>query len=298
MWRGGSVMELQPNFDLNVLELIKDSLDSGIKSGKNILGASAIPYCSRKNIITNMYGVKTFVNNKMVFGMMYEDLIYKPKILKEFIHRLHSKFTIIGELTIVDTKKSNLWEFIPDHFIRLHPDIYTNLYSIEIKTTNVYVKEWKRELAVYQAAQLNTYLGYYKQPLGFLHKLSQRAFTAKIKQDDFYWDKLWEKYGYFLPLRFDEKMFDLTIERAEFLFKQIDLGSFEGVEGPEFIWECGYCNPLIKEKCDQPIKKQKLDYYQNCDHCSRKIEKEKFALFRHEKIFCMECAEHVRCLIR
>ena len=286
-------MQLE-NFDLNVLEVLKEALNSDIESGPNILGMSDLPFCLRANIIKGIYDLQVFLNNKMLFGMFYESLIYQPAVLKQLLYHLHLRADIQDKLTIVDTKKQDFEEIIPGKKLRYTPDVYTNLYTIEIKTTNMYVADWVREIAVYHSAQLNAYLCKYKQENGFVHLLNQRAFTANIKQDEFYWDTLWKKYGYFLPLQPNLKLYKKTKERAIYIFNHIDNEDLTDVIGPEFIWECGKCEPEIKKHCPNPIIRKKLDYYQDCDICSTKIEKGKFALFRNEHVFCEECFHYVR----
>ena len=289
-------IEEQEQFDLNVLKVLFKSLNAGIETGPNILGASGIPFCKRTNIIGALFGIQINSNNKMLFGQIYEFVLHQPRILKALIYKLHSTYKFDGKITVLDTKKSDMWEISEGHFIRLHPDIYTNLYSIEVKTTGMYVRDWVKELAPYQFAQLNTYLGYYKQPVGFLHKLNIRAFLATIKYTEFYWDILWDKYGYFLEATFDKEVFELTIERAHDTFECIDNKRWKDIPGPEMPWECKSCDPEIKKICGHPISRQKLDVDQDCDNpaCKKRIPKGEIAVFRNEFVYCNDCLLYVR----
>ena len=285
------------NFDINMLKVLVKSLDSGIETGPNILGMSDLPFCSRAIIIKKIHDLNVFLNNKMLRGMLYETVLYMPHILKRFLYNLHRIADIQEKLTIIDTKKQDLEEIKPGKKLRFTPDIYTNLYSVEVKTTTVWVRNFEREIAPYYSIQLNGYVCKYQQEYGFVHCLNWRVWDAKINEDDFYWDTLWQKYGYFLPQKADYKAYKQTKEYAIWLFEQIDNENLEGITGPTYVWECGSCDPAIKSRCPNPMIRKKLDYYQDCDRCGSKIEKGDMALFRNEHVFCTECFDYVKMLL-
>ena len=262
-------IKIPANFNFNVLSCLRDSLDSGIESGRNIVGGSQLALGYRKNVLMNLNPeVKVVVNNKMLWGMMYEALLYERSNLKAFIIKLND---ILG-LPLpseVDTKKAEMWEAfpkeLPGYFIRMHPDIYTNQYTVEIKTTGVQMKFWSTKLAPYQVCQENFYMGYYKQSVGFLHKLNIRAFINKFNT----MEELWDKWGYFKEVYFDKEFFDLALVRAKFMFQSIEAENIY-IPCPEEIWECSTCDVI--DKCKNPITKQRLDYSENCAGCGGKIE--------------------------
>jgi hypothetical protein len=113
----------------------------------------------------------------------------------------------------------------------------------------VYKREWTNTLAPYQVCQLNTYCGYYKQPVGFLHKLNIRAFISAIMMDDYYWNKLNDEYSLFVPIKFNQELFEKTKERAIQIFTGIDTESVDLFDDCEFGWECAECKKAIREIC-------------------------------------------------
>jgi hypothetical protein len=278
---------------MNLLRLLTNALDSGIESGRNILGGSDLPKCAGKVIISKIYDIKVYLNNKMLFGMMYEEVLYKPIVLTKFLSYMmrHLELEEGESLTEVDTKKGELWEVFPeeypDHFIRLHPDVYTNLFTVEIKTTAMYAAKFSKDLAPYYVMQENFYMGYYKQHIGFLHKLNFRAFLATLPMEEIYWERLWDEYAYFVPIFFDEVLYNLSLLRAKFLFHHIDIEDWD-VPRPELTWECNYCDDFVRKKCGNPISSLKLEKerYEDCSHCGKKLLPEENIFVRNGKYYC------------
>lgn len=277
---------------------MRESLDSKIEDSCDIIGMSSLGFCVRANIIKGIYNINIPLNNKMLWGILYENNLYKPKVLKALLYYIHTKLDIKDNLTKVSTIKQDFEEILPGKKLRFTPDIYTNLYCIEVKTTKMYVRDWMREIAPYYSVQLNAYLCKYKQEYGFVHLLNQSAFMSEIRYNNFYWENLWKQYGYFLPITVNHDIYEKTKKRAIYIFEHRDNKEYKNVIGPQFPWECSKCDPEIKKYCPNPIVRKKLDYFQDCDHCNNKIKKGDFALFRNELVFCEECFPHVRKLIK
>ena len=51
-----------------------------------------------------------------------------------------------------------------------------------------------------------------------------------------------------MPWRFDQKLYDETIERVINIFKHAEKEDYD-VDGPEMVWECGFCSIVVREKC-------------------------------------------------
>jgi len=271
-------IEVPSGFDVNVFKCISEGLDSHIPTGPNIIGSSSASMCMRKTIIGKIYNIeKSNLNAKMLFGEIFEEIIAMPKVLGLLIIEINNRLNIHPKNMIIRPQIQLMIEVAPDKYFRVTPDIYTNLYLIEIKTTDMYVNNWKRELAANQVAQLNAQMGAFKIPLGFILKVNSRAFLSNI--DDTkktYWDDLWLKYGYLLPWEFKPEIYEATLNRVKFMFQCIDEGEFENVEGPEKDWECKYCNEEIRKycgkeefKCSEP--KCYKTMYEYLDNISQKF---------------------------
>lgn len=250
------------NFDVNIFECIKDGLEPNIYHGYEVIGASNISMCKRGNLIGNELGISFQGNAKSLFGQIFEMILCQPKVLANIILRIN-EFLGIEHSMSIDTDKEDYLPIFDKFKLRLHPDIWTNDYTIEVKTTGVHVKMWTRDLAPYQVNQLNTYLGHWKQPYGFLLKINVRAFISNINEyQEGYWLKLWKKYGYIIPIKFDQEMYDATIKRATEFFISLEKKDFK-VECPEFSWECKRCHPEIRNNCGKAWIK--------CRECSKKM---------------------------
>lgn len=243
-------IKIPRGFDINVFDHMNEGLDPGIENKRNVIGSSQSMSCMRAVVIKKVHGIKTRSNNKMLFGKIIEEVIQNPNILSLLIADVNHKLGIDLKRGVmgIKTQPQKLLEVRPKQFLRCTPDIYTNRYMIEIKTTGLYAREWKRELAVHQIPQLNVQLGMFEQELGFILKINSRAFLASIKQDDIYWNELWNKYGYFLPWYFKQNMYDSTIERIKFLFEYIDAEDYD-LKGPTFKWECKHCDEKVRRIC-------------------------------------------------
>lgn len=241
-------IELPSRFDINVLDIMREGLDSHIKDDPNIIGSSQIAFCPKKQVISKLNDFKFISNAKMLMGQIYENELYKPEVLSLLISAVNNKLGIHPDNQIINPQAQVMHELLPGYFFRVTPDIYTNYYMIEVKTTSVYAREWKKELVDYQVVQLNTQLGSFGVDLGFILKVNIRAFLANIKETETYWDDLWNKYGYFLPWYFHKDVYDNTLERAKWILTCIRDKRIPAEENT-FSWECGYCNEEVRKIC-------------------------------------------------
>jgi hypothetical protein len=301
------LIKLKENFNFNVLnEVLIPKMDAHIEDRDNAIGSSEISMCARATIIRKLHHIALFLSNKMLFGEMYESILKQPLILKELLYYLHSKFEIAKPLDpklTYDTicNKEDYWDIGEGMFIRLHPDIYTNLYTIEVKTTWMFQRDFTVEkttadsLLPYQVAQENMYMRFYNQPIGFLHKINGRVFYNKISNDlDAYWNVAWLKYCYFMPIYFDEALFNVSLQRAKYILGKCFDKEFKDVVGPEYAWECNYCDERVRNHCKVPISKIQLDVYETCTSCGRKINKGEYCLYRLDQPYCQQCEAVVR----
>jgi len=254
------INDILEDFDVNVFKLMNEALDSGIELKEDVVGSSEIAYCMKKLLLQRELGSNFDGNNKTLFGQIFEEVLYKPEVLTKLICYINDKIEL-EDIQVIQPQREGEIE-VKGGKIRLHPDIWTDKYIVEVKTTGIYTKYWDRTLAPYQLNQLNTYLGHWGIELGFMLKINLRAFLSQIDDTQkFYWDKLWENYGYLIPVEFDPEMYQLTIERAEELFRRFEAKDFQ-CDGPEFGWECKHCQEHIREACGKSMYK--------CKYCGRK----------------------------
>lgn len=194
-----SELRIPDSLDINFLYCLFQGLKADIDDSKNRLGFSSHQYCKRKVILSKILGKNFEGNVKTCGGDMYQHTIEYPKVLELLKKRFSEKFGIKTPYALLPRQEAE-WEILPDRFIRIHPDLLSVHYVVEIKTTSLPVDIWKKELASYQMAQLNGYCGYYKQPRGILHAMDVRVFlsNSKKKGED-YWKFLWNKYEHNIP---------------------------------------------------------------------------------------------------
>lgn len=246
------MIKVPENIDVNVLQIINQGLNSRIDDSPNIIGSSEIPFCLRKTVLKKIYDVRIQTNAKMLFGKIFEEVLYKPEILKTLRDTINKKLGITKKTAIIP-QLQEMKEIISGYFFRITPDIACfPYYFIEVKTTFIYVKYWTRELVSYQIAQLNSALGNWKIPLGFILKLNGQVFNTNRKQDEGSWDRLWLDYGYLIPIQYNHKLYVDTLERVKIAFECIENKKIPQVDC-EFDWECKYC-PVLKECGKSEIK--------------------------------------------
>lgn len=276
-------MRMPENFDVNIFEVINDNMKADIPEAVNIIGSSDVTMGMRKNMIKSFLGVGFNGNAKTLFGVMFEAILHRPEVLQSIITHINEQCDVEVSMAI-DSEREDFLEIFKGYFLRMHPDIWTSEYTIEVKTTSVYTKEWSQDLTPYHVNQLNTYLGYHKQQWGFLLKINTRAFISGINDRQAnYWGKVWANYGYIIPVEFNQDMYNATIDRAREYFSRI-IEKDINVACPEFSWECKKCNPLVREKCGKVAIK--------CRECNKKVMWEWLDCLNHEFIespVCRSC---------
>jgi len=264
-------IQIPKNFDVNAFECLHEGYEADLKKGNNIIGASEIPYGMKKIVIKKLKSIDDDTNfdnegnAKMLAGKMFEDAVCKPNVLANLIGKINQQLNINPKSMGIGLKVSKLVEIEPGYFFRISPDILTNYYIIEIKTTGIYAREWIKELASHQVAQLNAQLGVFNIDLGFILKVNTRWEQANIKETDDYWKKLWDSYGYLIPWRFNKELYDKMIERLIIVIDHIKEKRWDDVPCPEFPWECYYCNENIRKICG------KEEYQCSAPKCYRKM---------------------------
>ena len=229
--------------DVNVFEIIKKAYDEKFNRRKNKLGASELPFCARKTIISRLYHIPFETNMKMLHGKIHHAVIQDPKVLTELIGSIYKQLAIKKKEVNVKTEKLIIKEIIPGKFIEGHVDIFADDFLIEIKTTSVPLI-YSKDIAPYYFVQTNTYLGLTNLTLGFILLVNLLAFQSEVSN----FNDMWKKYGCFVPVQFNQELYDKTIEKAILMFKFMDQDKFN-IAGPEFEWECRKCTKKIKEIC-------------------------------------------------
>jgi len=277
-------IEIPEHFDPNVFKILVEGLDSGIPDDQNIIGSSQIGFCAKKIVISKLQNNRFNSNAKMLMGQIFENELYRPSVLSLLILAVDQMLGLNSDGHVINPQAQKLIELVPGYFFRITPDVYTNYYMIEVKTTSAYAKEWKRELVNYQVLQLNTQLGAFGIDLGFILKVNIRAFLSNIKEDENYWDKLWNDYGYFLPWYFHQETYDNTLKRATWLLECIR-DKIIPEEENAFSWECGYCPESIRKECG------KEEYTCFAPKCYKKIYEHPEILTKEFKDFpmCEKC---------
>jgi hypothetical protein len=243
------------DFQINAIEILNEAYTNIFD---RIIGWSELPFCARKIIIKRLYKVETITNPKMLLGSILHATFQAPAVLNPLLTNIFQKLRVKDEIISILCEKETEHKIQDGRVIKGHIDVYTNLFAIEMKFTNTYVNYWTRELTPYYFTQLNGYLGSEKLPFGFLMCINVRMFQATFTT----WEALWNKYGYLIPVKFNQELFNASIERANNIFDAIKKRSFENIEGPEFEWECKYCNSKIREICG------KEEY--KCQRCKKK----------------------------
>ena len=80
--------------DVNVFELIQKAYDEKFNRRKNKLGASELPFCARKTIISRLYHIPFETNMKMLHGKIHHAVIQDPKVLTELIGSIYKQLAI------------------------------------------------------------------------------------------------------------------------------------------------------------------------------------------------------------
>jgi len=239
------------NVDVNIFELVQKVYDKNFNREKNKIGCSELPHCARKTIISRLFNIPSKTNMKMLHGKIHHSIIQEPKILSNLISSIYQQLAIKKKEINVITEKHLIYEILPGKFLEGHVDIFTDDFLFEIKTTSVPL-EYSKEIVLFYYVQTNTYLKLVNLTLGFILCINLRAFQSDMTN----LSNIWKKYGYIIPIHFNQELYNKTIEKAILMFKFIDQNEFH-ITGPEFKWECKNCSKEIKEIC---LKEQKKEF--------------------------------------
>jgi len=292
---------------LNLYPAFVKGHDSGISNIGNQIGVSSLPFGERKTIIFKRLALNLDFKNSLFggsithYGIQKEEVLqcmatlinealgYTTKVIndKTYIQLDNGNYTLFH----IESEKALLIEVIDGYFLRMHADIASTFYTIEIKTTNRPKSMWK-DLAAYQIFQLNTYMGFLGHLIGFLLKVDLGATKESneypshggyLNSSSTRMDFIWNKYFLLYPHEFDQELFDYAIEKAKRLCGYLkDNIPIEKISCPEFVFSC---NDLCKETCPNPIEKVKMDDNDECVHCKGIIEMGTYGIIRNDKMY-------------
>ena len=293
--------------DVNLINAIYNGYQEHFSNNPNIVGSSEIPFGMRKIVINKRNQLQLEFNNKLLAGKMFHYSLQKPGVMyfitKEINTALgYSEREINGKRYIelengnfmgfeVESETASMTEIIPGYFFRMHQDIHTTLYTIEIKTTNLPRSLWK-DLAIYHILQLNSYMGFNHQKFGFLLKID----LGSTKEDERYtphggfynssstkFNFIWNKYFMLYPHEFNEALFDYTIKKLKSVFTCLKLETKEElIPCPEHIFEC---DDACKDYCPNPINKVKMEDTDICYNCKEPIEMGTWGVIRNNQMY-------------
>ena len=93
-------MTIIKNFDVNIFECINDGLEPNIYSGYDVLGASKVSMCKRGNLIGNELNISFQGNAKTLFGQIFENILYTPRVLVNIITEINNRLGIERSMNI------------------------------------------------------------------------------------------------------------------------------------------------------------------------------------------------------
>lgn len=253
--------------NVNYMKIIKEGYqqDHGKKTSKS-LGCGELGFCKRKIIIENVFGIRSETNGEMVHGSIQHESFQKREIVLPLVNAIYEHLASKPELckklgidydkitkgtSIINVYIENRVEeeIKPGRYLRGLVDIETDDFIIEIKTTNKDQKRWKQyqdEIGAYEELQENNYAGLRKKKLGFILKFNFRMYSSKANSDL----KISKMWSYLYPVLFDEELFEMTKVLCRELFDAMDTeDGWVNIIGPEFPWECGYCDERTKDIC-------------------------------------------------
>ena len=234
------------NINVNIFEILKDAFEEHFNRRTNKLGCSEIPFCARKTIISRLYKIPITTNMKMLHGKIHHSIIQEPKVLERIISSICEQLHITEPVKVIKEKVIS-FEILEGKFLEGHIDVDTTYFIIEIKTTSVPLKYWSTSIAPFHYIQSNNYLGIEKKEFGFILHINLHAYQSVIID----LNEVWQKYACFIPITFDQEIFDLTMDKAKTMFLLMEEESFD-IAGPEFEWECKTCPKEIQEICKKP----------------------------------------------
>jgi len=234
------MIDIPDNFDINIFELLNEVYHDDIVREENEIGCSEVSYCARKTIIKRLKGIKFEGNNKTLIGTLFHSLIQNPKCVEPLIHRIDKK---LGQKPTkkaeIQTEKNIRYPLSNDNFLVGHIDIESPNYIVEIKTTQIFARSFERSITGRYFIQGNLYTSITKKDFGFVTTLNLRAFQNDFKT----WDKLWMDYGYILPFRTNELLFNASIEKCNLIFNKLAKNDYD-IECHPADWECSKCEVI------------------------------------------------------
>ena len=247
---------------IDVFRYINQEFQTDFRVDKNVLGASDIFYGQKKLVYEKVNEIIKPPSMKQLFGtIMHKIVEYKP-IRTKIVEYLNNQFGINGD-PLSKAEIEEYYEILPNQFLRLHPDIYTPHYIIELKGTTINLRSWTREVAINHVQQLLTYCAHYKKGIGILLMINLNAFLTQSYNFDYVLDN----YCYALQFKPNYTVFQDTLELIKFLFECINNEDYSNKKlvCPMFSWECKECvksNYPIQEICGREVYK--------CQECKKK----------------------------
>ncbi len=232
------------SLDVPIFRFINEELQVDFSSNPNEIGASELGYGQKKTVIKKIYEIEEPPTMRMLAGKIGHELIeYKP-VRTKIVNHINGLLGIERK-PISRTKTVAYNEVLPGKKIRLHADITTPDYPIEIKFTAQPMKRWTREVAPYHRIQLNMYSGYYKREMGVLMMINLNVFLTSSKN----WDYIMNNLTFTLPFNHHQKQYLKSIELAKKLFRHIDNEDFKSLPCSLHSWECKRCIKEVREIC-------------------------------------------------
>ncbi|HDI02728.1 MAG TPA: hypothetical protein ENF95_01180 [Candidatus Aenigmarchaeota archaeon] len=249
----------------------------------------------RKNVLFRRYELEPKNKMRLLAGKMTHRSLQKKAVMERVCRDINKELgyetrRAYGHVFVrvesgnfvpftVEKEKFMMIQVLPGKYIRMHSDISTTLYTIEIKTTTLPLKFWKETVAPYHIMQLNTYMGFSHHRFGFLWKVDLNFYKSESRR----WSYIWNNYFRLYPVMFNQALFNYTLERARDYFKYTELenpGEIPCPEFPEFE-----CNNECREYCPNPIDKVKVDVTEVCEHCKKEIYPGTQMLIRNDQTY-------------
>jgi hypothetical protein len=302
-------VDIPEDFDLNGFQILGDFFGNDFEEHPNELGGSDSDKALRQIIDSKINLKESFLTLKKLIGKMVHYFLQQKKSVMAMVKLIYKQTGIKATKVRIEAYKRKCLncgyedkhkeeerpraDVCPicgcSYFTRHHVDILTDKYVIEIKTSLMYVRDFERQISNKYAKQTNYYMGAFEPKLGYVLYLNLAAFKNKFTS----WDEIWLKYGYCIPMDFNQKMYDKTIKKFKKVVKCIK-GKDYYVKCPSSeTWECKPKNCDFDE-CPNPIEYIEVGPDEPfCSNCKKKIKqnpntKKKTvpAFRRNQKLFC------------
>jgi len=292
---------------LNLMPAIVEGYKADFSTAENVVGASSIAYGLRSIVISKRESLELAWKNTLLAGSMMHYSLQKEKVLQciatlvneglgytmkeingKIFRKLDNKnYTLFN----IEAEKERYIEILEGYYFRMHTDIHSTYWDIEIKTTGMPKSMWK-EAAPYHLLQLNVNMGFNHNKLGFLWLIDRGAtkwqgeyeshggfYNSSSKTNKY----LWVHYHMLYPHEFDQGLFTFTIAKLKRVFIALrDNTDVKELKCPEFVFEC---KDDCKDYCPNPIQKVKMDENDECIHCKEVIEMGTFGLIRNNQMY-------------